>query len=281
MPTNPEIVSTDRKVGIDPGQGSDTVKAALGAENHFRGGYPLLWWATLIGPFLLTGLILLMVWVLAGLPTALKLITTGAATFLLLGKLVILGGANGNDSDSTFFSPEELLALAFYLDVMTAWLLAFHLGVLFKLPWIGKNIQALVEDGEFILKSNPWMRRATFFGLISYVLLPLAATGSVGGSIFGRLLGMSPLVTFLGTTLGNLLSCVIAYFFGGMFSQVVGRDNPLLMGMGVGIIAGVLWLLNSRYQKVKARAITGTTPGVPSDKPGPVLASDNEHSRTS
>lgn len=267
MPKDPEIVSPERVGGIDPGHGPEGVESAVVAENSFRGKYPLVWWVTLLGPFFVTALILLVVWWLAGTPTLLKLISTAAATFLLLGKFVILGGANGDDPGGNFFTSEELLALVLYLDVMTAWLLAFHLGILFKLPWVGKQIQALVEDGEFILKSNPWMRRVTFLGLVSYVLLPLAATGSVGGSIFGRLLGMSPMGTFLGTTLGNLLSCVFAYFFGSMFSQAVGKDNPVPMVIGVGVILGILWLLNNRYQKVKRRGIAGTSSVLPPVKP--------------
>ena len=222
-------------------------------EAAFRSNYPFVWWLTLVGPFILTGFILLAVWKFTSMSAMWRLLLTAVAYFFL-GKAVILGGSESNGLDSpSFFATEQLVVLSLYMDAMTACVLAFHLGFLFRLPTVGTKLKALVEDGQFILNSNSWMKRATFLGLVAFVMLPLAATGSVGGAVFGRLLGMSRLWTFMGITLGNVLGCVLAYFCSELITRFIGRDNPMLWIGGIAAIVGIVFLLNHRYRQLKAR----------------------------
>ena len=207
----------------------------------------------MIGPFILSAVILLAVWIFTSISAMWRLLLTAVA-FFFLGKVVILGGSESNGLDTaSFFTTEQLVVLSLYLDAMTACVMAFHLGFLFKLPVMGTKLKALVEDGHFTLQSNPWMKRATFLGLVTFVLFPLAATGSVGGSIFGRLLGMSRLGTFLGITLGNVLGCALMYFGSELINRYIDRDNPLLLIGGIAVIVAIIFLLNHRYRQLKAR----------------------------
>lgn len=216
--------------------------------------YPVVWFLTLVGPFVLTGALIFIVWELFGSNVVWRLVSTAAATFFLFGKFVILGGSDGELLDArAFFTTEQLVVLVLYMDAMTACVLAFHLGFLFRLPMVGARLKALVEDGHFILQSNRWMKRATFLGLVTFVMIPLAATGSVGGSIFGRLLGMSRLGTFVGITLGNVLGCALMYFGSELITRYVGRDNPWLLIGGIAVIGAILFVLNRRYHQLKAR----------------------------
>ena len=232
----------------------------LKSEAAFRSDYPLLWLLTLVGPFVLTSAVLLVILELAGSDVVWRLVSTAAATFFFFGKFVILGGSEGDLLEAReFFTAEQLVVLVLYMDVMTASLLAFHLGFLFRLPVVGKKLRALVDDGQFILQSNNWMRRATFLGLVTFVMFPLAATGSVGGSIFGRLLGMSRLGTFVGIAVGNVLGCALMYFGSELITRYVGRDNPLLLIGGIAVIAAIIFMLNHRYRQLKARQTTDTT----------------------
>ncbi len=231
-------------------------------DDLFRRNYPLVWWLTLVGPFAITGSVLFVVWELAGANVVWRLISTAAATFFLLGKFVILGGSEGHLLEgSAFFTSEQLVVLVLYMDVMTVCLMAFHLGFLFKLPVMGTKLKALGEDGQFILNSNPWMKRATVLGLVTFVMFPLAATGSVGGSIFGRLLGMSRLGTFVGITLGSVLGCAMMYFGSELLTRYLDRDNPLLLFGGIAVIASIAWILNHRYRQLKARQAANPMPG--------------------
>jgi len=220
----------------------------------FRRQYPVVWLLTLVGPFALTGGVLFVFWELAGASVVWRLVTTATATFFLFGKFVILGGSDGDLFEAcSFFTAEQLVILVLYMDVMTACVLAFHLGFIFRLPVVGRRLYALVEDGHFILQSNPWMKRATFLGLVAFVMFPLAATGSLGGSIFGRLLGMSRLGTLVGITLGNVLGCALMYFGSELITRHVGRDNPWLLVGGFAVIGAILFVLNHRFRQLKAR----------------------------
>jgi len=63
-------------------------------EALFRRDFPILWWLTLLGPFALTGAILLVVLESAGANIVWRLISTAFATFFFFGKFVILGGSD-------------------------------------------------------------------------------------------------------------------------------------------------------------------------------------------
>ncbi len=220
----------------------------------FRREYPVAWWLTLLGPFILTLLILVIVGLFKGPAFVGRLVTTAVATFFIFGKLVILGGTNGEvDVIRSFFTTEELIVLVLYLDLVTACVLTFHLGFLFKLPVIGPKLSDLVLDGQFILHTNPWLRRTTFLGLVLFVFLPGPATGSTGASILGRLLGMSRLGTFCAIALGSLLGCAGYYLGAELIRPYIARENRALLTGGVVVLVGVVLLLNYRYRQLKSR----------------------------
>ena len=150
-------------------------------EDSFRREHPTVWWLTLVGPFIATAGILLFVLKLSGANILWRLVTTAVATFFVLGKFVILGGSEGDLFDAgAFFTAEQLAVIGLYMDMMTACVMTFHLGFLSKLPAIGAKLNDLAEDGRFILQSNVWMKRATFAGLVDFVMFPLAAIACWG-----------------------------------------------------------------------------------------------------
>ena len=223
----------------------------------FRREYPVAWWVTLLGPFLFTLLILVVIGVFKGPAFVGRLVTTAVATFFVFGKLVILGGTNGEvDVIHSFFTTEELVVLVLYLDLVTACVLTFHLGFLFKMPLIGSKLTELVLDGQFILHTNPWIKRTTFLGLVLFVFLPGPATGSTGASIIGRLLGMSRLGTFVAIVLGSLLGCA-GYYLGAEFIRpyIAGENRTFVIG-GAVVLVGLVLLLNYRYRQLKSRYLT-------------------------
>jgi Putative small multi-drug export protein len=235
-------------------------------EAAFRQDHPILWWMTLAAPFAITALVLFMVWELAGANRFWRLVSTALAAFFFLGKFAILGGSEGTLLDSReFFTAEQLVAIVLYMDFMTSLVLTSHLGFLFGLPVIGAQLRSLAGEGEFILHSNPWMKRATYLGLVAFVMFPLAATGSVGGAIFGRLLGMSRLATFNCLAIGNILGCALMYFVSELFTKYVGRDNPWLSIGGILVVGAILLLLNYRYRQLKARKLAAQRTGGSTD----------------
>ncbi|MBW6508667.1 MAG: hypothetical protein K0A94_03880 [Desulfuromonadales bacterium] len=236
-------------------------------EGHSQLGF--VWFFTLIGPFALSLTLLVLFYLQHGWSFVKALLLTATAVFFFFGRFVILGGSSGSSTEASgavdeamqeavqqaarFFSSGELAFLVFYMDVMVACLLAFHIGFLYRLPLLGEKLKELQEDGKFILASNPWMKSATFAGIVAFCVFPLAATGSVGGSIFGRLLGMSRIGTLMGVVTGSAVGCSLMYFGATLINRYLDRDNPwLTIGGIVFIVLMILWL-NQRYRKMKAQ----------------------------
>jgi uncharacterized membrane protein len=219
----------------------------------FQRDHPLLWLLTLAGPPLLTILLLGGIGISMGWFFVRKLMLTGVATFFLFGKFVILGGA-GSETAVDFLTPGQLFSLVLYMDVMTAMLLVFHAGFLFRIPYLGQRLLLVAEDGQFMLRLHPWMRRATFAGITLFVMFPLAATGAVGAAIFGRLLGMSRIATFLGICLGSVLGCGVMFYGSVLINRYLDRNDSLLTFGGVAVIVAVIVLLNYRYRQMKKRS---------------------------
>lgn len=244
-------------------------------EAQFRASHRWCWRLTLFGPIVLTGLVLAVLVFQTGWEFTSRIVTAAVMTVSFFGRFIILSGSNGTFQDTHgSLASEHLFAIVCYLDVMTALMLAFHIGFLFKLPYIGPRVSALVTDGHFILDSQPWMRRATFFGLIAFVGFPLAATGSIGGSIFGRLLGMSRTATFFGIVIGALLGNTVMFLFSDLLSHYLDKDNLYLKIGGFLVIAVIIIVLERRYRKLKEGFAKGKLPvdqphvdyGIPGDE---------------
>lgn len=251
---------------MDRSQPAEQDSAALAAEESrfgesFRREHPIQWWTTLVGPFAATAAVLLAVLATHDLAYLQKLLVTAAATFFVFGRFVILGGVEADPAASEqlaeihgFLTRGELFAMVVWMDVATATVLVYHQGFLFKLPFLGPRLLGLVEDGRFILKRQPWIRRATFAGLVAFVMFPLAATGSVGGAIFGRLVGLSRGAALAAIVLGSVLGCGAMYLGAGVINRHVDRSNPWLTVGGIAVVLAVIVLLNWRYRCMKRRA---------------------------
>jgi hypothetical protein len=221
-------------------------------EASFRRDFPKLWLMTLIVPVVVTVIALLAIMYMAGVQYVNKLIGTAVLTFFFFGRFVILAGQAGDLNDiGKFMTAEQLFVLVTYMDVMTTLLVAFHLGFLFRIPILGPRAASLVSDGHFVLGHYPWMRNAAFVGLTTFVAFPLAATGGVGGSILGRLLGLSRRSTFVATIIGCLIGNGAMYLLSDLINGLVDKDHPIIKYGGVICIVVVITCLELRYRKLK------------------------------
>lgn len=220
--------------------------------DKFRQEQPTLWLASLVVPFAVTGMILGGIGMVAGWDFLGRLIVKAGITFFGAGRFIILaGGDAGNDAALSSMTRGQLFAMVTYMDVLVASLLVVHAGLIFRIPKIGPSLAALQEDGEFILRMHPWMRRAAFLGVVLFVTFPLAATGSVGGAIFGRLLGLSRIATFAAIFIGSIIGNGVMWLFAGVLSTILNKDHPALLIGGAAVIIGFILLLNWRYKVMK------------------------------
>lgn len=232
-------------------------------ERLYSRHHAVLWTLTLFGPIVLTLVLMVVVGTVAGWDYLRQLLLMAVASLWIFGRFIILGGSDpAVASVAGSISSYELFAMVLYLDVAVAMVLAFHLEFLFKVPWIGPKIQLLTLDGRFILNHQPWMRRATFLGLIAFVTFPLAATGSVGGSIFGRLLGLSRGMTFTGIVIGSVIGDGAMLAAADLIGAYLNKDHPVVKYGGMVLVLGIIVFLERRYRAHKhefARAeVAGT-----------------------
>lgn len=218
---------------------------------------PLVWWAALIGPGVATLVLLLLVYVTQGWEVASSYVGAGATAFFVLGRFVILLATGEPDPDGKLFlqylDARNLFVMLTWMDVMVAIFVAFHMSVLFKIPWAGGKIEGLVSDGRFILQRQPWIRRAAFLGLVVFVIFPTSTTGSIGGTIFGRLLGMNRVRVVTAILIGSVLGNGMMLVFAEQLGKVVENDSPLLRLIGVGAMVVALFLFERKIKNLKEK----------------------------
>ena len=224
-------------------------------ELSFRKRFPLLWLVTLLAPFVVSIVLLVMLGWAIDWSYPQKLVGHAFMTFFLFGRLIILCGFDGqlNQTYHIALSPGELFALVTYLDFMVALFVTFHMGFLFKLPYVGPKIAMLIWDGKFLMDSQPWIKRVAFLGLVVFVIFPTSTTGSIGGSIFGRLLGLGRHMIVLAILLGSLLGNGLMYLFAKQINQYITPDTVWLKVVGVLVLIGLVALFEVRYRYVKKK----------------------------
>lgn len=235
----------------------ELVRSFTTFERQFRKSYPLLWLITLIGPAVFTAFLLTALGLIYGWEYPSKIVSHAILTFFVFGRFVVILGSTdpsatpseaGYDISMQSF---ELFTMVTYMDFMVALFVTFHMGVIFRLPFVGEKIATIVSDGKYIMESQPWIRRVAFFGLIAFVIFPTSTTGSIGGSIFGRLLGLGRFLTVTGVLIGSVLGNGLMYMFSHQINQYIDPNNWLLKLAGVLIIILLFVMLEVRYRRMK------------------------------
>lgn len=199
-------------------------------------------------------LLLSLVFFFFGGDATLELFTTALATATVAGKFIVLRGLH---QEGFLDSPFKLAILVIYMDLLVASIAVYNIGVLYKIPRLGKKIEAMQENGKGILERNPWMRKVTFFGIIAFVTFPLSGTGAIGGSMFGRLLGLSKRKTMLGIAIGACLGAFamagLAHFFGEQMETIQG--NPVFLVGGIAVLGFVIWWMIRNSRRASQRRL--------------------------
>ena len=234
-------------------------------ETNFRKRFPVIWISTLLGPFVLSIVILIGLGLIFGWGYPQKVLYHVFMTFFIFGRFIILTGMETADGVAAAaegakavlykvtMKPAELFGLVTYMDFMVALFVTFHMGIVFRLPYVGEKIAALVWDGKFIMDSQPWIKRMAFLGLVLFVMFPTSTTGSIGGSIFGRLLGMGRMFTLAGVLLGSLLGNALMYVFAKQINEILPPDSMWIKILGVVILLVLVVLMELRYQRIKKK----------------------------
>jgi uncharacterized membrane protein len=226
----------------------------------------ILWLFTLLLPIGLTAIVVGLIALIQGPKAAYSFVIAAIATATLFGRFIILFGQSPEavvaeyEPGSFWYeilqelskvSSVELFLLVMYLDLVVAAFLAFHLGFIFKVPYVGPKIADLMGDTQTLLNEQPWVKRASVFALILFVIFPTSTTGSVGGSIFGRLMGLSRMTTFGAIALGSFLGNGLMYLLAEQINHYVDKDDWWLKFVGIVFCLLLVIFLERRYRHMQ------------------------------
>ncbi|MCY2961944.1 MAG: small multi-drug export protein [Planctomycetota bacterium] len=158
----------------------------------------------------------------------------------LPGKYVIFSGV----ASASPLGPWPLCVLAIATDLAVAATLAIGLGPLGRVPWVGPTLRKGHDSAEEVLAQYPRLRRMAFWGVVLFVYLPLPASGSIGGTFVGQLLGLRRGQGLWAVVLGGaLVSVTFAALAAALGSQAEAMlKNPWVSVAAVLVFAVVVFL---------------------------------------
>jgi hypothetical protein len=192
-------------------------------------------------------MVFLWVYWVQGTAELLKLGGLALGSVLAAGKLVIFAGL-GPQAPSIW----TIAFTVFVIDMGCALAMAAGLRPLERAPRVGHWIRrARVRAGE-VLREYPGFRRLAFFGVVAFVLSPIAGTGAITGSFVARLLGLSRLAGVSAIALASGWSTAVfvllARFLGERAAATL--EHPVWIAAAVGIGMLLCWIA---YQHVLRR----------------------------
>jgi len=201
--------------------------------------------ALLLGPVLIVGVFWAVVCLAASRQLADEALGAGAIFLTIVGPSVIFGPAMTGTHVFAHLSTWDLVGVSTFFSLATAFFYSFNLDLLERLPKLGPRLRLMRRSMRATLERKPWIRRWALFGVGFFVLLPLPGSGTLGGSIMGRLIGLSRLGSFLAVAAGGTLVCVAYGWFGATwlrFSEAHRLGMPIQIGGALAFLALVVFL---------------------------------------
>jgi uncharacterized membrane protein len=140
------------------------------------------------------------------------------------------------------------LTIAF-VDIVIALFLLWNYDLAKKIPLIGNFMEKVEKIGRSSSDKYRWIKPLRFIGIILFVMVPFQGSGGLVGSIVGRLIGMKPINTFFGISIGAIFGCLLIAYFADAILSVFIRN--FLYGMLLIIILLVIGLMIFFYKRSK------------------------------
>ena len=174
---------------------------------------------------------------------AYELAVISVASFFGFGTTVIFSSAVLGENIT--LGTWEIALWMIYLNAAAAFLYAYNLDLLEKLPWIGPYLRRCRKNAALILEQHKWIRRLAAVGVGLFVMTPLPFSGQLGGCFVGRLIGLERRVTFLVVTLAGTIVCVGYALFGSYIGGLLDDHDVQVWIRVVGAVVLIvtLWLL--------------------------------------
>ena len=231
----------------------------------------------LFGPIALTvGLWYLIRW-LGSEEFAQDLLVAGGASLFGFGTTVIFGPAIVPEI-SARLTTWELAVLVMYINSVSGFWYAYNLDLLQRLPKIGPFLKRARLNAVKTLKERPWIRRLSTVGVGAFVISPLPGSGSLGGCIVGRIIGVSRWASFVSVSIAGMIVAVAYAMLTDKLKHFLDKENVPWWVRVIGLIFVLLmvWLmikLIRRLARVGTEEDAPATPAADDDKPAAPVAS--------
>jgi uncharacterized membrane protein len=93
------------------------------------------------------------------------------------------------------------------IDVETGLFMALNFDLAYRIPLLGPILSDLTKKTQAFLDDHRWLAGLWFFAIVLMVSVPFFGSGGFRGSIAGKLLGLTTLLTFLAILAGALIGC--------------------------------------------------------------------------
>ncbi|MFA5267162.1 MAG: small multi-drug export protein [Methanoregula sp.] len=104
--------------------------------------------------------------------------------------------------------PWWYMALAIVtVDVIAGLFMALNFDIAYRIPFIGPLLADITKKTKQFLSDHRWFASLWFFAIVLMVMVPFFGSGGIRGSVAGKLLGLSTLLTFLAILAGSLIGC--------------------------------------------------------------------------
>jgi uncharacterized membrane protein len=220
----------------------------------------------LLIPVAVTLAVLVLLVLLNGWAWTGKLLALAGTQFVFAGKFIIFAGLH-KKFHANGFTPLSLALLVIYMDVLVGTIVMINITVFYRLPIVGRKLDNIQRNSAEMVSANPWVRKTTFLALMAFVAFPLTGTGAIGGGFFGRMLGLTRKLTFIGLIAGSAFGAGVMYVGAILFGRQLEAlsEHPsiqaLLIVGGIGVVAAFILVLSRRVKKgfSKTRAIKRET----------------------
>ena len=180
--------------------------------------------------------------------------TVAGLAALPVGKFIVLAGA----VKGIELNQWQLALLVIFMDTWVAYVLAYNLHHLYKVPRLGPWLHNVQNYCRYWLHEYPLMRRWAITGVVLFVVVPLSGTGAPGGAILGRIVGLRPRTILAAVFTGSVIGCGIMVLFAAQisssFAEVQGEWWFRAIGIGILVILLiVLWRLGVHISRAANR----------------------------
>lgn len=144
-------------------------------------------------------------------------------------------------------SPILIASVIAFVEIMVGLFLMWNFDYAKLIPIIGKFINKCEIKGRELLAKKKFLVNFAFLGVVFFAGVPIHGNGATTSTVFGRLLGLTSLKTFIGVIIGAIVgNLFIAYFSELIISFAKIYLSSLTIVVIVIIILVILYILKRK-----------------------------------